>query len=70
MDDAFDLEPCVAHVWDVVNSDGRSVCSECGAVRPRHEDPEDCLDCGMCEDCIDRTIAAADEFDMGENGAW
>ncbi len=23
--------------------------------------PEDCLDCGMCESCIDRSIAASEE---------
>lgn len=43
-------------------------------------DPDDCLDCGMCEWCIDRTISHAEERsglwppddpwrDAGENGA-
>lgn len=28
-------------------------------------DPYDCMDCGMCEECIDRSIAATEEHDLG-----
>lgn len=57
-DEDCDLEPCISHDWSVVDSDGRQVCGNCGFVMPRYMDPDDCLDCGVCEECIDRTIDA------------
>lgn len=65
MDDDSDDAPC-SHVWEDVDSDGRQRCSECGEVMPRHLDPADCLDCGQCEDCVERSIAAAEEADDGQ----
>lgn len=58
MDD--ELFDCGQHCWDIVDSDGRQVCSVCGFVMPRHQDPNDCLDCGQCGDCIARSIAASE----------
>lgn len=64
-----DLQPCVIHLYDVISSDGRAMCSVCGQVQPRHEDVADCLDCGVCEWCIDRSIAAwGDWYDLGGEG--
>lgn len=31
---------------------------------------DDCLDCGMCEQCVERSIAAAGEGDDDAAGLW
>lgn len=45
---------------------GDDVCPRCGYRDCEcDDDPDDCHDCGMCEECIDRSIAAAEEYDIG-----
>lgn len=45
------------------------VCYECGGAVDRPDTvcdecrKDDCLNCGMCEECIDRTIAAHEEYE-------
>ena len=39
-------------------------CEHCyGGCRRDEDDADDCLNCGVCQECIDRSIAAA-EYDM------
>lgn len=56
------IQSCDAHVWDITDSDGRLVCSEFSKKQLRHENSRDCLGCGVCESCIDRAIAAWEEW--------
>lgn len=46
-------------------------CCLCYEAAPdRDEAEEDCLNCGMCESCIDRSIAAAEEAEPTFVPAW
>lgn len=65
-EDDDDSESCIHHDWSCVDSDGRQVCDNCGEVMPRHMDPDDCLDCGVCDNCIERSQAYAEG--MGGEG--
>jgi len=65
LDDDHDQMPCT-HVYGDVSSDGRDICTECGEVMPRWMDPDDCMDCGMCEWCVERSIAAAEDAETTE----